>query len=123
MSHSECPHGDLIRLKNGDSLHLECNSECSNTQTEFKWMKITGEQATRVPLESAKEASLSIASVTYSDGGQYMCLCLPDGPECLYNVTSKLVTIILLLLTILIIWVGCGLCQHLFIAFCVITKK
>ena len=42
-----------------------------------------------VQLPNTVDPMLSIESVTQEDGGHYVCKCLPNGPECMYNVSGK----------------------------------
>ena len=42
----------------------------------------------RTPIESSG-VSLKKSTVVNVDGGRYVCKCMPDGQECLFNVSSE----------------------------------
>ena len=96
----------------GSPLHLECGSHCpaqgenvertTTTESSFSWRKLldlSGEDGGSsrgssggggvVKLPDSEDPVLSIESVSHEDGGHYVCKCLPNGPECIYNVSGK----------------------------------
>lgn len=80
---------ELVRLKKGDPLSLECGSDCT-VNHNFRWWKaVEGTSAShRNLVEGESGASLYRNAASLMDGGTYTCQCT-NGPECQYNVTSK----------------------------------
>ena len=114
MARRHCTPTDIIKVTAGSPLHLECGSHCpapqrenteqtTTTESSFSWRKLldlSGEDGGSsrgssgggggvVKLPDSEDPVLSIESVSHEDGGHYICKCLPNGPECIYNVSGK----------------------------------
>ncbi len=113
MVQRRCTPTDIIKITVGSPLHLECGSHCpapqgdntgptTTTESSFSWRKLLdlsgdddggssrgsgGSGAVKLP--NSEDPLLSIESTTHEDGGHYVCKCLPNGPECIYNVSGK----------------------------------
>ena len=97
MVQRHCTPSDIIKLTPGSSLNLECGSHCPPSDGEgknvdhassFSWRKHLDTSGGVTQLADTPEPWLSIESVTHEDGGHYVCKCLPNGPECMYNVSG-----------------------------------
>ena len=81
---------ELVRLKHGEALSLNCASQCSGRGGYGWWKVVEGSTVgQRISIDESS-ATLTKTTVPPNEGGGYVCKCLPDGPECQYNVTSKL---------------------------------
>lgn len=112
MAQRHCTPTDIIKVTVGSPLYLECDSHCpapapqgdnaveTSTESSFSWRKLLdindggrgrgrGSSGSVVKLPDTVDPALSIESVTHEDGGHYVCKCLPNGPECMYNVSGK----------------------------------
>ena len=110
MAQRHCTPTDIIKVAVGSPLYLECGSHCpapapqgnnaveTATESNFSWRKLLdiddggrgrGSSGSVVKLPDTVDPALSIESVTHEDGGHYVCKCLPNGPECMYNVSGK----------------------------------
>ena len=97
MAQRRCTPTDIIKVTSGSPLQLECGSHCPGdnieTSSSFSWRKqldISDSSSNNmVQLPNTMDPVLSIESVTHEDGGHYVCKCLPNGPECMYNVSGK----------------------------------
>ena len=113
MAQRPCTPTDIIKVTVGSPLHLECGSHCPTpqgddaetppTESSFSWRKLLdisddgaisrGSGGGVVKLPNTEDPGLSIESVTHEDGGHYVCKCLPNGPDCIYNVSGKFRTV------------------------------
>lgn len=77
---------EFLKLQHGDSLELNCGSHCDS----YAWWKIPMDSRDdeRVPIDFS-QAILTKTAVEHDDGGQYICMCLPDtsSRECTYSVS------------------------------------
>ena len=114
MVQRRCTPTDIIKVTAGSPLHLECGSHCpapqgentertTTTESSFSWRKLldlSGEDGGSsrgsgigggvVKLPDSEDPVLNIESITHEDGGHYVCKCLPNGPECIYNVSGNI---------------------------------
>ena len=86
MSQQTCT-SELLRVKQGETLNLPCQSHCSG-EPVYSWWRVTEEEGDGRDLLELTGSTLTKNPVHVHDGGQYVCKC--DGPECWYNVSSEL---------------------------------
>jgi len=90
MSQNVCA-SELLQIKPGEMLNLFCQSRCSRDPT-YSWWRVADMEdngGERVPMEFTG-STLTRSPMQVQDGGQYVCKCGTEGPECLYNVSGML---------------------------------
>ena len=87
MSQS-CPETQTLRQDPHSHLNIKCGSSCDSGKFEWHKKKRGEVEQTAIKLD-LQDSTLSVPSVDYSDGGMYICQCVPLGPKCEQDVYGK----------------------------------
>ena len=81
---------ELVRLKQEDTLHLQCGSHCMEKSGDrsYAWWKVSEEGRLKQRL-SFTGAVLTDDGVTTESGGEYECKCGSEGQICTFYVAGE----------------------------------